>query len=655
MQTSVLDGSTFVVGDELGDLDAAPDRHHGFFRDDTRLVSRWRLTVGGARLERLSSGEVEHFAAEFFLVPRVPSFDDSPRTSVVRRRVVRGGSWIEEVGVLNHSAEPLELALRIEVDGDFADLFEVKDAAVRERAVEREADGAKLRLRHGRRELRIAASEGWEADAGGFSTRVEIGPQGEQWSRFEIGEPSRAGVSEARREMRAEIDQWLAGAPELDSEWPALRRAWERSLTDFAALRLPMESGFMPAAGLPWFMALFGRDSLIASYQALPVLPELARTTLIELARLQADGFDDFRESEPGKILHELRHGELTELGERPHSPYYGTADATPLFLVLLDEYVRWTGDAALARELEPNARRALAWIDEHGDLDGDGFVEYLCRNPATGLENQCWKDSPNAILFADGRRAEPPIASCEIQGYAYDAKRRCARLAAEVWGDAELAARLDREAAELRARFHDAFWVPEGDYYALALDRDKRRVDSLTSNVGHLLWSGIVDAERAGALAEHLLGERLFSGWGVRTMAAGDGGYNPVEYHNGTVWPHDCSLIAHGLAEYGRRDEAERIAVALVEAADHFDGRLPEVFAGYPRTLAERPVEYPTASRPQAWAAGAPLLLARTLGLIPQSDVWPGGQPARTEASRRHGGRDRHGFDRTDDAGAGA
>jgi glycogen debranching enzyme len=621
MDVSVLDGSTFVVGDALGDLDAAPDRQHGFFSDDTRFVSRWRLTAGGAPLARLSTAELDHFAAEFFLVPPTGAFDVNPTMSVVRRRLVRGRSWIEEIAVMNHSPEPLAIDLRIDVGGDFADMFELMDASVRAREIEREASGTELVLRHGGAELRILAGEGWDADEGGFSAHLEIGPQGERWSRFELAasaQPRGAGFAEARREMRAEIDAWLAPAPELEADWPALRRAYERSLVDLAALRIEAETGgFVPAAGLPWFMALFGRDSLIASYQALPVLPGLARDTLRALAALQADEVDDFRESEPGKILHELRHGELTRLGERPHSPYYGTADATPLFLVVLDEYVRLTGDAALARELEPNARRALAWIDEHGDLDGDGFVEYRRRNEQTGLENQCWKDSPTAILFADGRLAEPPIATCEIQGYAYDAKRRCARLAAEVWGDAALAERLEREAAELRARFHDAFWIEERGFYALALDGDKRRVDSITSNIGHLLWSGIVDAEPAERLAAHLLGDELFSGWGVRTMSSGDAGYNPIAYHDGTVWPHDCSLIAQGLAAYGHRAEAERIAVALIEAADRFDGRLPEVFAGYPRALTEAPVEYPTASRPQAWAAGAPLLLARALGLV--------------------------------------
>jgi glycogen debranching enzyme len=369
-------------------------------------------------------------------------------------------------------------------------------------------------------------------------------------------------------------------------------------------------------------MTVFGRDSLITSYQALPFTSELAETTLRVLAVNQATAIDDFRDAEPGKILHEIRFGELTHFGERPHSPYFGTADATPLFLVLLDEYERWTGDADLMRDLEPAARAALGWIDDYGDSDGDGYVEYERRNTETGLENQCWKDSWDSIRFADGTIAVGPIATCEIQGYVYDAKVRTARLAREVWRDEKLADRLEREGAELRAHFNRDFWLAERDCYAEALDGEKRRVDSITSNIGHLLWSGIVDDDKADAVAAHLVGEALFSGWGIRTMAAGEGGYNPISYHNGTVWPHDNSLIAHGLARYGYREEAARIALAILEAATYFRYRLPEVFAGYRRERTSFPVEYPTASSPQAWATGTPLLLLRVLvGLEPDGD----------------------------------
>jgi len=338
------------------------------------------------------------------------------------------------------------------------------------------------------------------------------------------------------------------------------------------------------------------------------------------LASLQGTRRDDFRDEEPGKILHELRFGELTAFEERPHSPYYGSADGTMLFLILLDEYERFTGDVDRVRRLEPNARAALAWIDDYGDRDGDGYVEYERRNTETGLENQCWKDSWNSILFADGTLAKLPRATCELQGYVYDARLRCARLAREIWNDDALAQKLEHQADELKQSFNEDFWLEGRGYYALALDGDKKPVDSLTSNIGHLLWSGIVDDDRAEEVVAHLLGPRLFSGWGVRTMAEGDGGYNPIGYHQGTVWPHDNSLIAGGLRRYGYDDEAATIAFAILEAAQYFLGRLPETFAGYERALTDYPVEYPTACSPQAWATGAPLFLLRILlGLEPR------------------------------------
>jgi glycogen debranching enzyme len=393
---------------------------------------------------------------------------------------------------------------------------------------------------------------------------------------------------------------------------------------DTAALRyFPIldPSGSMPAAGLPWFMAVFGRDSIIMSLQTVPFVPQLAATTLKVLAHRQGTRVDGFRDEEPGKILHESRLGEMTAFTERPHSPYYGSADGTPLFLVLLDEYERWTGDADLVRQLEPNARLALRWIDEYSDRLGNGYVSYQ-RREETGLDNQCWKDSWNSILFRDGTLSKVPRACCEIQGYAYDAKMRCARLARKFWNDSAMADRLEREAAGLKARFNRDFWMPERECYALAIDGDLRQVDSITSNIGHLLWSGIVDDDKAPHVVRHLMGPKLFSGWGIRTMAEGEGGYNPIGYHVGTVWPHDNSIIAWGLSRYGYREESSTIASGILQAAKFFNYRLPEAFAGYPRRQTQFPVEYPTACSPQAWATGAPLLFIRTmLGLEPRGN----------------------------------
>ncbi len=637
---SVFDGSTFAVSDERGDIDPAHG-DLGFFCADTRHVSRWQLRIDGEAPELLSIADLDHYAARFFLVPPRRALFESPEISIIRSRLIRD-TWLEQITVVNHAAQAARVELQLAIESDFADLFELKEGRVRPRAVTRSQEGDSLVLAYSRgsfrRETTICSEPPALAGEDGFVRVFELDPRSEQTISFEVlgggarrrartamgdrADRSRPGFERRQDELGAELGGWLADAPRLDTDSELLARVYRRSLSDLAALRFYPElpgTGSIPAAGLPWFMTLFGRDSLIASYQALPYVPQLARTTLRTLAARQALADDAFRDQEPGKILHELRFGELTECGELPYSPYFGSADATPLFLILLEETERWTGDTDLVRALEGPARAALAWIDQYGDRDGDGYVEYRTRNPKGGLRNQCWKDSWNSILFADGRLAEPPIATCEIQGYVFDAKRRCARLAEEVWGDPGLARELREGAEALRRRFEQDFWLPDRGHYALALDAEKRPVDALTSNVGHLLWSGIVSPHRAAQIAARLLSEEMFSGWGIRTMASSEAGYSPIAYHNGTVWPHDNSLIAHGLAAYGHRAVAARIAGSLLDAAASFDYRLPEVFAGYPRELTRFPVEFPTACQPQAWAAAAPLLFIRTLlGLEP-------------------------------------
>ena len=428
-----------------------------------------------------------------------------------------------------------------------------------------------------------------------------------------------------RSDMASDLEQWLSDAPRLESDSESLRSTYRRSLVDLAALRFsPLSAGkrSLPAAGLPWFMTMFGRDSILTSLQSLPFAPELAATTLRELAIRQGTRRDDFRDEDPGRILHEMRYGEMTAFEQRPHSPYYGNADATPLFVVLLDEYERWTGDHRLVRDLEPQARAALRWLDEYADLMGNGYVAYQRRNEKTGLENQCWKDSWDSTSYRDGRLPGFPRATCELQGYAYDARMRAARLARLVWRDEAFADELEGRAADLKRRFNRDYWVADGGYFALALDADGAQVDALSSNIGHLLWSGIVDKSKAKAVVEHLMGPRLFSGWGVRTLAEGEGRYNPIGYHVGTVWPFDNSFIAWGLRRYGYKEEAAVIAQGILDAAEIFEGRLPEAFGGYERSTTKYPVQYPTACSPQAWSTGAPLLLMRTmLGLEPYGE----------------------------------
>jgi glycogen debranching enzyme len=635
-QISILKGSAFVVSDRLGDVTNTPGNPNGLFYRDMRHLSRWQLRLNGRQLDVLSAETLEYDEAVFFLVEPTGTIYRNPAVSLIRRRQVADGMR-EHLELHNHGRDQVEVEVSLLFDADFADVFEVKDelAKTGELYRQREHHGVTLGyLREDfRRETYIHARDAFFTDES-LTFRVALEPR-ESWSATvvvtvgtERDEPMPQRMH--RPEMPVSLEQWLAAAPKMDTDWYELRQVYRRSLIDLAAMRFYPESvpdASLPAAGLPWFMALFGRDSLLTSYQAIPFVPELARTTLLALGAQQATEWDDFRDAEPGKILHELRHGELAHFRERPQSPYYGSADSTPLFLVVLDEYERWTGDTDTVKRLEGAARAALTWIEEYGDLDRDGYVEYQTRNPETGMDNQCWKDSWNSIVHPDGRIATPPRATCEIQGYAYDARVRTARLAREVWDDPALAERLERDAARLKTQFERDFWLTEQGFYALALDGDKRPVPTLTSNIGHLLWSGIVPDDRVEAVVGHLCDEDMFSGWGVRTLAAGQPAYNPIEYHNGTVWPHDTALIAAGFARYGRRQDANRLVVALMDAANHFAYRLPEAFAGYARAATRVPVAYPSACSPQAWATGAPLLLVRLmLGLDPA----PGGLTVR-------------------------
>jgi len=637
---SVLEGNNFVVSDLRGDIDASPTEPLGLFAWDTRFLSRWLLTVDGQRPNVLSTDDLDYFYVQFFLVPGTGTIYVDADLSIIRKRAV-GNGFHEDLTILNHKDQPVELKVRIEAAADFVDLFEVKDKLTKKGECYQRIESDRLVLGYRRetfvRETLITASAKTDIDEHGLSFAVHIEPHGEWTTCLEVvaglgglGEYHEEatyghGDRRARPNVKMSLDKLGEAVPRLSCDWPSLQVTYRRSLIDLAALRfypMVLPGQALPAAGLPWFMTLFGRDSIITSYQALPFGSRLAVTTLLVLAQRQGTRIDDFRDEEPGKILHEQRFGEMTAFEERPHSPYYGAADVTPLFLILLDEVERWTGNAELVRQLEMEARAALTWIDKYGDRNGDGYVEYDRRNKETGLENQCWKDSWNSIQFADGTLSRLPRATCEIQGYVYDAKRRCARLARQLWNDPALAEQLEKEAAELKRRFNQDYWLEDREFFALAIDGDGSKVDSLTSNIGHLLWSGIVEDDKAEAVVRHLMGEKLFSGWGVRTMAEGEGGYNPIGYHIGTVWPHDNSFIAMGLRRYGYREEAAQIAMGMLEAATYFKGRLPEAFAGYPRELTGFPVEYPTACSPQAWASGAPLLLLRAiLGLEPVGD----------------------------------
>jgi len=637
----ILEGNTFVVSDDRGDIEASSTDPTGLFSFDTRFLSRWVLTINGQRLTALSTDDLQYFHARFFLVPGSGTVYVDSKLSVIRQREVADG-FHEELRVLNHENDPVSLEIRIDAASDFADLFEVKDALKKKGQYRNEVAGGSLVLRYERetyvRETWISAAAAAKVDTTGMTFHVTVPGHGEWATELDVvtsqGMPD--GIADApvgirgqrrrvRQDMTRGLQKWLQRAPTVDCDWEPLEHIYQRCMTDLAALRfstLTMPGHALPAAGLPWFMTIFGRDSIFTSLQALPFTSELAETTLRALGERQGTRIDDFRDEDPGRILHEMRYGEVTAFEERPHSPYYGNADATMLYVILLDEYERWTGDTKLVRDLEHAARAALAWIDEYADRQGNGYVSYQRRNAKTGLENQCWKDSWDSISYRSGDLPGFPRATCELQGYAYDAKMRAARLARLVWKDPAYADQLEKEAADLKRRFNRDFWIKDDEYFAVALDGDGRQVDSLASNMGHLLWSGIVDSSKAKAVVRHLMGPAMFSGWGVRTLAEGGARYNPVGYHVGTVWPFDNSFIAWGLRRYGFKAEAAAIVAGILEAAEVFDGRLPEAFGGYARSLTGYPVQYPTACSPQAWSTGAPLLLLRAgLGLEPNGE----------------------------------
>jgi glycogen debranching enzyme len=628
---TVLDGNTFFVSDAAGDVEPGKDVN-GFFNADMRQLSTWRLLIDGRPVHVLTSRTIDYYSASIFATLASVGIGENPPISIRRDRFIARGVH-EDLIVQNHSDRAQTVTIAVEYGSDFADLFEVKDRIAKQGQQRTELGPSRVTLiythDHYRRDTVIEFNKIFSVGPDRAQFELHLEPRGLWRTCIDVvpvidGELRRLEhggrtFGNPKPDMPTSFEQWIAQAPTLETDNDTLRHTYHKSLIDLAALRFrPMKtlSYSLPAAGLPWFMALFGRDSLITAYQALPFQPHLARTTLEALTAWQAREVDDFRDAEPGKILHELRLGELAMLGERPHSPYYGSHDATPLFLILLDEYERWAGDHDFVRSLQPAAMKALEWIERYGDRDGDGYLEYQTRSKE-GLANQCWKDSWNSILFKDGSVAKGPIATCEIQGYAYDARVRMARLARTVWQDAALADRLERDAADLRDRFNRDYWVKAQGHYALALDGQKRQVDAMTSNAGHLLWSGIVPEERAAMTVERLISPDMFTGWGTRTMSSNDAGYNPIEYHDGTVWPHDTAIVAEGMRRYGYREEASHLALMLIQAAEAFEYRLPEVFAGFARQETGEPVEYPTACRPQAWAAGAPLLALRTaLGL---------------------------------------
>lgn len=636
---TLVEGVTFCISGQVGDVHARDGQ--GLFFRDTRFLSRWELHIDGAPVEPLAVQCSAPYAATF-IGRRPPHLGLADSTLLVVRRRYVGNGMREDIAIRNLGREPVAVRVTLSAYTDFAGLFEVKQGRVHHReGIESttEVDGLRMSYQAGSdaRAVTVAASGEPITTTGKLVWQPVIPPRAEWVVSVQVV-PSIDGCDvptsyspgqpiEQTRPAEA-LAAWRAHTPAISTPDGPLTRLLAASAGDLGGLRIfDTDHPDRPviAAGAPWFMTLFGRDALLTSWMLLPLDASLALGTLQTLARLQGETVEPRTEEEPGRILHEVRSGLDTKLALGGGNAYYGSIDATPLFVMLLGELRRWGLASSDVEALLPHADRALEWIERYGDRDGDGFVEYQ-RATDSGLPNQGWKDSFDGISFASGQLAEPPIALAEVQGYVYAAYLARAHFARGV-GDEDLAQYWAAKAADLKHAFNEAFWLPDRGYYALALDAAKRPVDALASNMGHCLWTGIVDEDKAAAVADHLLSPDMFTGFGVRTLAASMGAYNPMSYHNGSIWPHDNAIVAAGLMRYGCVDAAQRVATALFDAAERLGGQLPELFCGFDRSEFTDPVPYPTACSPQAWASASPQFLLRTLlrfdPWIPFGRVW--------------------------------
>ena len=625
----------FLCARPCGDIRSGTPSGEGLYAEDTRHLSELRLAFGDAEPVCLAhSVESGHRAVVHATNPALTDargHEVPPATLNLRRTLLVADRLHCSVAVRNFHAAAVTVPLRLSLAADFADIFEVRgmrrrelrgqmmvprthaagvafgyegeDGCFRETIVELDPPPAACDLESGR----VSVEWGLELGAGREQeVTIRVLPQRD-------AAPLPLGLEQAAAVLDGDLRDWIDGCTRIETDNELFQQVLAASMRDLHALLTPAPGGRIPAAGIPWYVAPFGRDSLLTCLECLVLNPTLARDTLRVLAALQSHADDPLRDAEPGKIPHELRTGELARMGLIPFTPYYGTVDATPLFVLLAAAYWRWTADTRTLARLRPALDSALEWIDRYGDVDGDGFVEYAPRAPV-GLVNHGWKDSRDSSVHADGTLAEGPIALVEVQGYVYMAKEWIAEVY-EALGEPDRARALRVQAAALRAAFNEAFWNPTEGTFALALDGRKRQVASVTSNPGHCLYCGIVDDELAAPLAERLMASDMFSGWGVRTLSSESPAYNPMSYHNGSIWPHDNAILAAGLKRYGRSEAAETIAGALFDiAARARDFRLAELYCGFDRLGQPDVVAYPVACLPQAWAAGVPFMLLQTL-----------------------------------------
>ena len=631
----------FLLVDRCGDITPPGRCSLGLFEDDTRLLSQYELRGAGTAPVKLSAQVVHPYQAQIDLAVTDHAFGGDPwdpkHAVYFKRELMVEDALVERLTLTNYLMRPIDYWVELHVACDFADIFEVRGwkrssrgAFFRPQVVDDHTLRFAYRGVDGREIESIVTfrdpPQSLEPHCARWSFRLEPKQPVELMWRVGSGAPARATAVfsadlDARRQSLAkQYDEWRAEGSRWSSDVEVFNDTLARATDDLRSLYMGSGQDAVITAGIPWYSTVFGRDSIITSLETMVLNPRIAADTLRYLARHQGTHENAYTEEQPGRFMHELRRGELARSGEIPHLPYYGTIDATPLWLILLDETWRWTGDLGLVRELLPNARRALEWIDRYGDMDGDGLVEYS-RTSARGLVNQGWKDSGDGVPFPDGTLPHPPIALIEVQAYVYDAKTRAAALFDRT-GDAETADRLRSEAERLRAQVLDQFWLDELGTFALALDGDKRPIPTVTSNAGHALWSRIADPARAIAIAQTLLAADMFCGWGIRTLSARHPVYNPMSYHDGSVWPHDNALIVMGMSHYGLAAAALPVVDTTREAAATADfHRLPELYCGMARNGAAHPVSYPVSCSPQAWASGALfLMLQAVLGILPDA-----------------------------------
>ncbi|WP_059172578.1 amylo-alpha-1,6-glucosidase [Bacillus sp. FJAT-27445] len=636
----IKENDLFLLTDSKGDIPVDHPYGLGLYTKDTRFLSMLNLYINGEEPILLSSDAAENYMAKILLTN--PHMENNKRlilwresVEIERTRFISNNVLYETIKVKNYFPKPVSFDITLEMDVDFKDMFIIRgfqNGKVGSRTGQKFSGNSLVFGYEGSDQLTRKTVVGWDREAksveeeGRVTFEFTLGHCEEDtvtiFIQPEIGDSNPVNPlpsAKALAQLNKSYKMWAQETTKVKTDFAPLQTLVDRGIDDLRILLTDVGFGPFLVAGLPWFGVPFGRDSIIAALQMLAFNPQIAKGTILTMANYQGTKLDPWRDEQPGKIMHEIRYGELASTGQIPFTPYYGTIDATPLFLILVKEYVNWTGDYEILADIETHIESALNWIDAFGDRDGDQFIEYH-QEASKGIANQGWKDSGDSIVHRNGDYAKSPIALSEVQGYVYQAKTGIADLYEHI-GKNEQAEKLRLDAQKLMNKFHEAFWMDDQEFYAIALDAEKKQVGTITSNPGHLLYSGILNQEQSEAVSNMLLSPKMFSGYGIRTMGEGEAGYNPMSYHDGSVWPHDNSLILLGLSKTGHQDKANTVIGGLIKASEYFEyNRLPELFCGYDSSLGKA-VKYPVACSPQAWAAGTPLVFVQTiLGLFPDS-----------------------------------